>query len=48
MKKYADEWALIEFHGLDAELLQKALAILVKKGKAQVFGQEDQQGVKFF
>ncbi|KAJ8069823.1 hypothetical protein OCU04_000237 [Sclerotinia nivalis] len=37
-----------EFHGLDAEILQKALAILVKKGKAQVFGQEDQQGVKFF
>ncbi|PQE25570.1 vacuolar -sorting-associated protein [Rutstroemia sp. NJR-2017a BBW] len=37
-----------EFHGLDPEILQKALAILVKRGKAQVFGQEDQQGVKFF
>jgi ESCRT-II complex subunit VPS25 len=37
-----------EFHGMDPELLQKALAILVKRGKAQVFGQEDQQGVKFF
>ncbi|THV47039.1 hypothetical protein BGAL_0340g00090 [Botrytis galanthina] len=37
-----------EFHGLDTEILQKALAILVKRGKAQVFGQEDQQGVKFF
>ncbi|QSZ35634.1 hypothetical protein DSL72_008504 [Monilinia vaccinii-corymbosi] len=37
-----------EFYGLDAEILQKALAILVKRGKAQVFGQEDQQGVKFF
>jgi ESCRT-II complex subunit VPS25 len=37
-----------EFHGMDAELLQKALSILVKRGKAQVFGQEDQQGVKFF
>jgi ESCRT-II complex subunit VPS25 len=38
----------IEFHGMDPELLQKALAVLVKRGKAQVFGQEDQQGVKFF
>ncbi|KAL3420767.1 ESCRT-II complex subunit [Phlyctema vagabunda] len=28
--------------------LLKALSILVKRGKAQVFGQEDQQGVKFF
>ncbi|PBP27044.1 ESCRT-II complex, vps25 subunit [Diplocarpon rosae] len=37
-----------EFHGMDAELLQKALAVLVQRGKAQVFGQEDQQGVKFF
>lgn len=37
-----------EFHGLDTELLQKALAILVKRGKAQIFGQEDSQGVKFF
>ncbi|RAL63479.1 hypothetical protein DID88_003899 [Monilinia fructigena] len=34
-----------DFHGLDAEILHKALAILVKRGKAQVFGQEDQQGV---
>ncbi|KAJ9151336.1 ESCRT-II complex subunit [Pleurostoma richardsiae] len=37
-----------EFYGLDPELLQKALAILVKRGKAQIFGQEDSQGVKFF
>lgn len=37
-----------EFHGMDPELLQKALNVLVKRGKAQVFGQEDQQGVKFF
>ena len=37
-----------EFHGLDMEVLQKSLNILVKKGKAQVFGGEDQQGVKFF
>ncbi|KAI0477671.1 ESCRT-II complex subunit-domain-containing protein [Xylariaceae sp. FL0804] len=37
-----------EFHGLDPEILQKALQTLVRRGKAQVFGQEDQQGVKFF
>lgn len=37
-----------EFYGLDVELLQKSLNTLVKKGKAQVFGTEDQQGVKFF
>ncbi|KAK3902561.1 ESCRT-II complex subunit-domain-containing protein [Staphylotrichum tortipilum] len=37
-----------EFHGLDQELLLKALGVLVKRGKAQVFGQEDSQGVKFF
>ncbi|KAM7192898.1 ESCRT-II complex subunit [Rhypophila sp. PSN 637] len=37
-----------EFHGLDPELLQKALATLVKRGKAQIFGQEDSRGVKFF
>lgn len=39
---------LAEFHGLDTDLLQKALNILVKRGKAQIFGQEDSQGVKFF
>lgn len=37
-----------EFHGLDMQVLQKSLNTLVKKGKAQVFGTEDQQGVKFF
>ncbi|KAI1814279.1 ESCRT-II complex, vps25 subunit [Poronia punctata] len=37
-----------EFHGLDLELLQKALQVLVKRGKAQIFGQDDQLGVKFF
>ncbi|KAH6678506.1 putative ESCRT-II complex component [Halenospora varia] len=37
-----------EFHGMDADLLQKALAVLVKRGKAQVFGQDDGLGVKFF
>ena len=42
------ELTRIEFHGLDQELLLKALNVLVKRGKAQVFGQEDSQGVKFF
>jgi ESCRT-II complex subunit VPS25 len=37
-----------EFYGLDRELMVKALQVLVKKGKAQLFGQEDSQGVKFF
>ena len=37
-----------EFHGMDPDLLQRALGVLVKRGKAQVFGQEDEQGVKFF
>ncbi|KAF2963185.1 hypothetical protein GQX73_g10381 [Xylaria multiplex] len=37
-----------EFHGLDPELLNKALQVLVKRNKAQIFGQEDQLGVKFF
>jgi len=33
---------------MDHQLLQKTLNVLVKKGKAQIFGAEDQQGVKFF
>ncbi|KAK1825728.1 vacuolar protein-sorting-associated protein 25 [Podospora conica] len=37
-----------EFHGMDKDLLQKALGVLVKRGKAQIFGQEDSLGVKFF
>lgn len=37
-----------EFHGMDPELLQKVLNVLVKRGKASVFGNDDQQGVKFF
>lgn len=39
---------LSELHGLDTEILLKALNILVKRGKAQIFGQEESQGVKFF
>ncbi|KAI1929604.1 hypothetical protein LOZ58_002844 [Ophidiomyces ophidiicola] len=37
-----------EFHGMDPDVLQKSLQVLVKRGKAQVFGNEDQRGVKFF
>ena len=37
-----------EFHGMDMEVLRKGLAVLAKQGKAQVFGIDDQQGVKFF
>ncbi|KFH46338.1 Vacuolar protein-sorting-associated protein-like protein [Hapsidospora chrysogenum ATCC 11550] len=37
-----------EIHGIDNEVLLKALNILVKRGKAQIFGQDDSQGVKFF
>ncbi|KAK5995176.1 Vacuolar protein-sorting-associated protein 25 [Cladobotryum mycophilum] len=58
--KTLEEWAaLIEsyveetgqkgkFHGIDTEILLKALNLLVKKGKAQIFGSEDSLGVKFF
>lgn len=37
-----------EFHRIDMEALRKSLRTLVKKGKAQVFGGEGQEGVKFF
>ena len=37
-----------EIHGLDREMLLKAMQVLAKRGKAQVFGQEDSLGVKFF
>ena len=33
---------------MDMELLQRSLQSLVERGKAQIFGGEDQQGVKFF
>jgi ESCRT-II complex subunit VPS25 len=39
---------LPEIHGMDSQVLMKALNILVKRGKAQIFGQEDSLGVKFF
>lgn len=38
----------LEFHGMDPDVLAKSLNVLVKRGKAQVFGSEDSQGVKFF
>ncbi|KAL7938518.1 ESCRT-II complex subunit domain-containing protein [Trichoderma chlorosporum] len=37
-----------EFHGMDNQVLMKALNVLVKRGKAQIFGSEDSLGVKFF
>ncbi|USP74497.1 escrt-ii complex component protein [Curvularia clavata] len=38
-----------EFYGMDLELLQKSLAVCVKRGKAQVFGSGGEgEGVKFF
>lgn len=39
---------MTEFHGMDNQVLMKALNILVKRGKAQIFGSEDSLGVKFF
>ncbi|KAI5288301.1 hypothetical protein KEM54_005313 [Ascosphaera aggregata] len=37
-----------EFHGMDPTVMRKSLNILVKNAKAQIFGSEDEQGVKFF
>lgn len=37
-----------DIHGMDTEVLLKALNVLVKRGKAQIFGQDDSLGVKFF
>ncbi|MCJ1340900.1 hypothetical protein MMC09_006196 [Bachmanniomyces sp. S44760] len=37
-----------DFRGMDPEIMQKSLNVLVKRGKAQVFGGGDEQGVKFF
>lgn len=38
----------LEWHGMDPEVMFKSLNVLVKRGKAQVFGSEGQEGVKFF
>lgn len=37
-----------EFHGMDPDVMLRSLNVLVKRGKAQVFGAEGQEGVKFF
>lgn len=37
-----------EFYGMDNELLSRSLGICVKRGKAQIFGAEGSEGVKFF
>lgn len=41
------EW-YAEFHGMDNDAMMKTLNVLVKRAKAQVFGTEGQEGVKFF
>lgn len=33
---------------MDTDVLLKALNVLVKRSKAQIFGQDDSLGVKFF
>ncbi|KKK20613.1 hypothetical protein P175DRAFT_0511773 [Aspergillus ochraceoroseus IBT 24754] len=37
-----------EWHGMDVDVMLRSLNVLVKQGKAQVFGSEGQEGVKFF
>jgi ESCRT-II complex subunit VPS25 len=37
-----------DWKDIDEALLRKVLAVLVKRGKAQIFGQEESAGVKFF
>ena len=37
-----------DWRDIDEALLRKFLNILVKRGKAQIFGQQDNAGVKFF
>ncbi|PIB01170.1 Vacuolar protein-sorting-associated protein 25 [Cercospora beticola] len=37
-----------EWSDIDEAVLRKALNVLAKRGKAQIFGQEDSAGVKFF
>lgn len=37
-----------EWQNIDEALLRKVLNVLVKRGKAQIFGQEETAGVKFF
>ena len=37
-----------EWRDMDEGMLRKVLGVLVKRGKAQVFGQAEGEGVKFF
>ena len=37
-----------DFYGMDVDILHKSLQVLVKRGKAQIFGNQDEMGVKFF
>jgi ESCRT-II complex subunit VPS25 len=37
-----------EWVGMEEEMLRKVLGVLVKKGRAQVFGLDESAGVKFF
>ncbi|KAF2472288.1 ESCRT-II complex, vps25 subunit [Lindgomyces ingoldianus] len=37
-----------EFYGIEAGLLARSLGVCVKRGKAQIFGAEGSEGVKFF
>ncbi len=43
-----DATADAEWRGMPAELLQKALGVLVKRGKVSIFGEGDGLGVKFY
>jgi len=45
-----DDTGSEEFHGIDIGVLRKALQVLERRGKAQIFSAEDPQeeGVKFF
>lgn len=37
-----------EWKGMDEGMMRKVLNVLVKNGKAQIFGQADGEGVKFY
>lgn len=37
-----------EFYELDPLVLRRALDVLVARGQAQIFGDADQPGIKFF
>lgn len=37
-----------EWREMDEDMLKRVLSVLVKRGKAQIFGQDENAGVKFF